>query len=103
MNLGSGVQLDAEAYFRTMRQLVRPSPFLSNMTDISYAERLLTGTGWASGLEMLLQRPRGRLFGFVSYTLGKTERTFPPSTRNPMASQQDTRLGLTAFTTGPYL
>ena len=83
MNLGSGVRLDAEAYFRTMRQLVRPSPFLSNMTDISYAERLLTGTGWASGLEMLLQRPRGRLFGFVSYTLGKTERTFPTINTQP--------------------
>lgn len=33
-----------------------------------------TGTGRATGLEMLLQRARGRLTGWVSYTLSKAER-----------------------------
>ena len=33
-----------------------------------------TGTGAATGLEILLQRTRGRLTGWVSYTLSKAER-----------------------------
>ncbi len=77
-----GLTLDAEVYYRTMRDLFEPDPFLTDAAGFSYKDLFLFGRGWARGFELLVQRTRGRLFGFVSYTLGQTERTFPTINTN---------------------
>ena len=77
LTLGSGVTLDAELYYRTMRDLFEPDPFLTNPAGMTYVDLFLFGKGWARGFELMVQRNRGRFFGFISYTLGQTERTFP--------------------------
>ena len=80
--LASGVTLDAELYYRTMRDLFKPDPFLGDPAGLEYAEVFLIGRGWARGLELLLQRNRGRMHGFLAYTLSRTERTFPTINAN---------------------
>ena len=60
-----------------MRDLFEPDPFLADAAGFDYRELFVFGRGWARGIEFLLQRTRGRFFGFLAYTLGQTERTFP--------------------------
>jgi hypothetical protein len=75
--LGRAWQLEVEGYGRTMRNLFELDPFLPDPAGVPYADRFHVGDGRAYGLEVLLRRPEGRLNGFVSYTLSRTERRFP--------------------------
>ena len=84
ITLAAGLTLDTEVYYRTMRELFEPDPFLNDAAGFDYADLFLIGKGWASGFEVLLQRTRGRFFGFVAYTLGQTERTFPTINTNSL-------------------
>jgi outer membrane cobalamin receptor len=76
-DLGRSIQLEVEGYGRTMRDLFEQDPFLPNEAGIPYNERFHFGDGRAYGLEVLLRRKKGDLSGFLSYTLGRTERRFP--------------------------
>ncbi|MFB6230236.1 MAG: TonB-dependent receptor domain-containing protein [Salinibacter sp.] len=76
-DLGGNWQLEVEGYARTMRDLFERDPFLSDQAGVPYAEQFHFGEGRAYGGELLLRRPEGRLNGFLSYTLGRTERKFP--------------------------
>jgi len=76
-SLGRGVQLEVEGYGRTMRDLFQQDPFLADDAGVSYADQFRFGEGRAYGVEVLLRRQEGRLGGFLSYTLGRTERRFP--------------------------
>lgn len=76
-NLGRGVQLEVEGYGRTMRDLFQQDPFRADDAGVSYADQFRFGDGRAYGVEVLLRRQEGRLGGFLSYTLGRTERRFP--------------------------
>jgi hypothetical protein len=42
----------------------------------AYSDDILTGNGRAYGLEIILKKNYGKLTGWVSYTLGRSERTF---------------------------
>jgi outer membrane receptor protein involved in Fe transport len=75
--LGSDWQLEVEGYGRTMRGLFEQDPFLPDNAGVPYAERFHFGDGRAYGAEVLLRRQKGTLNGFLSYTLGRTERRFP--------------------------
>lgn len=75
--LGGGIRLEVEGYGRTMRDLFEQDPFLPDDAGIPYPERFHFGDGRAYGAEVLLRRQDGRLNGFLSYTLGRTERRFP--------------------------
>jgi len=68
---------NVEGYVRTMRDLFEQDPFLPDPAGVPYAETFRVGDGRAYGVEGLLQRPEGRLNGFVGYTLSRTERRFP--------------------------
>jgi hypothetical protein len=74
-----GLAFDVEVYYRTMRDLFELDPRLPDITGADYADLFRTGEGYATGLELLLERGRGRLTGFVAYTLGFTERRFTGS------------------------
>jgi hypothetical protein len=75
--LGGAWRLEVEGFGRTMRDLFERDPFLPDVAGVPYAERFHIGDGRAYGMEVLLRRPEGRLNGFVSYTLSRTERRFP--------------------------
>ncbi len=70
------LQLDAEVYYRTMRDLFRLDDRISDYEGLPYRETLLLGEGYAYGAEVTLRRPEGRLNGFVGYTWGRTERRY---------------------------
>jgi outer membrane receptor protein involved in Fe transport len=76
-DLGRNIRLEVEGYGRTMRDLFEQDPFLPDEAGVPYAERFHFGDGRAYGLEVLLRRKEGDLSGFLSYTLGRTERQFP--------------------------
>jgi len=76
-SLGADVQLEVEGYGRTMRDLFKEDQYRQDVAGVRYADRFQVGDGRAYGVEVLLRRQEGRLNGFLSYTLGRTERRFP--------------------------
>ena len=75
-NLGAGVNLDTELYYRTMRRLFEPDPFLADPAGLEYKDLFTVGEGSARGFEVQFTRNVGRLYGFVAYTLSTTDRSF---------------------------
>ncbi|WEK34261.1 MAG: TonB-dependent receptor [Candidatus Pseudobacter hemicellulosilyticus] len=67
-------ELNAEAYYKTMQHQIdyRDGAEINNVPDIE--SELLFGKGRAYGLELLLKKKKGKLTGWVGYTLSKTER-----------------------------
>ena len=76
-SLSQDVNFDFEMYFRTMEELFQLDPFIADAAGLSYADLFHFGDGRAYGAEIMIQKPRGRLNGFIGYTLGFTDRRFP--------------------------
>jgi len=72
-----GYALDAEVYYRTMRNLFELNPFIVDPSGLDYAEIFRFGKGYAYGFELFAEKQSGRLTGFVGYTFGVTRRQFP--------------------------
>ncbi|WP_272505844.1 TonB-dependent receptor [Salinibacter ruber] len=86
--LGDAWRLEVEGYARTMRDLFELDPFLPDPAGVPYADRFQVGDGRAYGTEVLIRRPEGRLNGFLSYTLSRTERRFPNINRSEGGTPQ---------------
>jgi len=71
---GNMYELSSEAYYKTMQNQIdfKDGTDVNNVPDIE--SELLYGKGRAYGLEMMLKKKRGRLTGWVGYTISKTER-----------------------------
>lgn len=76
-SLGSRWNLDFELYYRTMQDLFELDPRIPDVSGLNYADLFRFGEGYAYGTEVFLERPSGRLTGYVGYTLGITRRRFP--------------------------
>lgn len=63
-----------EAYYKTMKNQLdfRDGADINTTPDIE--SELLFGKGRAMGLEMLLKKKKGKLTGWIGYTISKTER-----------------------------
>ena len=72
-------QLSAQAYYADLANLVTVDTELPDDNDATHSDAVFIsgGTGWASGVEVFLQRRTGPLTGWVGYALGWTRRTFP--------------------------
>lgn len=70
----SNYELSAETYFKTMQNQVdyRNGTDLNGNTNPE--KDLLFGSGRAYGLELMLKKRTGKINGWVSYTLARTER-----------------------------
>ncbi len=68
--------VDVEGYYRTLRDLFEFDPTIPDVSGFEYEDIFRFGDGYATGLEVLVERPRGRLNGFVAYTLALTQRRF---------------------------
>lgn len=75
--LTEALALDSEVYYRTMRDLFELDPFVIDVAGLDYEELFRFGKGYAYGMEMKLERGRGRLTGFLGYTYGVTRRKYP--------------------------
>lgn len=72
-----GVRVDAEVYYRTMRDLFELDPNLQDVGGLPYDQLFRFGDGYAYGAELFVERTSGPLTGFVGYTYGSTQRRFP--------------------------
>ena len=71
-------QLSVEAYYTDLANLVVLDNAVAVDSESTRSEDIFKseGMGWASGIEVFLQRRTGALTGWVGYTLGWTRRTF---------------------------
>ena len=71
-------KLSVEGYYTDMTNLVVLDQDVAVDTEGTTSEDLFVtgGTGYASGVELFLQRRTGRFTGWIGYTLGWTRRTF---------------------------
>ena len=63
-----------EGYYKEMDNLVDYVDGADLLTTNTLETEILSGTGRAYGLELYVKKNRGKLTGWVSYTLSKTER-----------------------------
>lgn len=71
-----GYNIEAEVYYRTMRDLFELDPRLPDAAGVAYADLFRFGDGYAYGFELMLEKSSGRLNGFIGYTWGVTRRRF---------------------------
>jgi outer membrane cobalamin receptor len=71
-------QVSVEGYYRDMENLVVLDNRVAGDTDDTTSEDIFVsgGKGFATGIELFLQRRTGALTGWVGYTLAWTRRTF---------------------------
>jgi hypothetical protein len=85
----TNLALDAEVYYRTLRDLFEFDPALPDVAGLDYADIFRFGEGYATGLELQLERREGRLNGFIAYTLGLTQRKFIGANGDPVNPDAD--------------
>jgi hypothetical protein len=71
-------QIGIEAYYNQLDNLVVFDTNVAADSDDTRSEDIFKsdGSGYATGIELFLQKRRGRLTGWIGYTLGRTRRTF---------------------------
>jgi hypothetical protein len=71
---GNTIEASAEVYYKWMHNTVE----IKDDADVQFNEaiesQVLSGTGRAYGLELLVRKQRGKTTGWISYTLAKSER-----------------------------
>jgi len=67
-------ELTVEAYYKTMQNQIDYRDGADVFTNDIIETQLLFGKGRAYGLETMLRKKTGKLTGWISYTLSKTER-----------------------------
>lgn len=72
-----GYGLDVELYYRSMKDLFEPDPFLPDRAGMPYADTFRFGKGYAYGAEVFFERKIGALTGFIGYNFSVTRRKFP--------------------------
>jgi hypothetical protein len=71
---GNKYELTLETYYKTMQNQIDYRDGAEVFTNDAIETQLLFGKGRAYGLECLIRKKTGKLTGWVSYTLSKTER-----------------------------
>lgn len=70
------LSITVEAYYKRLRNLIEYQEGASLILNDNFEDELVTGTGDSYGMEFLLRRKRGRLTGWVGYTLSWSKRNF---------------------------
>ena len=69
-------ELSAETYYKTMTNQIEFRPGAQLLLNQNLEGQMIFGSGKAYGLELFFQKKKGRLTGWIGYTLSRTERTF---------------------------
>ena len=69
-------ELSGEAYYKTMSNQIEFRPGAQLLLNQNLEGQMIFGSGKAYGLELFFQKKKGRLTGWIGYTLSRTERTF---------------------------
>lgn len=65
-----------ETYYKTLHHLIEYREGASLILNDNFEDELIAGEGSSYGLELLLRKKTGKVSGWVSYSLSKTDRTF---------------------------
>ena len=83
-------EASVETYYKVMNNQLEFRPGAQLLLNQNIEGEMIFGSGKAYGLELFLQKKRGRLTGWVGYTLSRAERTFPQLNRgNPFPYRYD--------------
>jgi hypothetical protein len=101
----------AESFYKQSRDVITYKPganflltgidglFSGEVIDIKWEQQVTTGTATSYGLELLLQKHKGRFNGWVGYTLSKTDWLFPEiNAGRPYPARYDRRHDLSIVT-----
>lgn len=75
--IGSGYNLVVEGYYKTMNNLIQYKEgvsFIGSSSD--WENKVEVGKGWSYGGELFFEKKKGKLTGWIGYTLSWTERQF---------------------------
>jgi hypothetical protein len=70
----NGYELTIESYYKSMNNIIDYRDGVDIFTNRSIETQLLYGKGRAYGIELMLKKKIGKLSGWISYTLSRTER-----------------------------
>ena len=89
-------ETSAELFYRIMEnQLKFKTDFLSSFDNTALSDNLTFGEGKSYGLEIFVKKKKGITTGWISYTLSKTELSFPElSNGKPFFAKYDQRHNL---------
>ncbi len=96
-NFRKTFDLSVEGYYKTMKNLIEYVDGASFFESSSgWENKIVSGDGIASGLELLIQKSTGKTTGWLGYTWSKTERIFNRSGQelnngNPFPAKYDRR------------
>lgn len=74
---GDSWELSGELFYRSMSKLNEYFQTIIDRENKPYIDNVFIGKGKAYGLELMIKKNYGRLTGWLSYTLSKSERSFP--------------------------
>jgi ferric enterobactin receptor len=70
--------IDVEGYYKKVKGLSEYTlRFTPTRGTINYQESFFEGTGYAKGIDFLLQKKFGKYNGWIGYTLGEVKNNFP--------------------------
>ena len=69
-------EISSDVYFRKMNDVMEYNQNFIENENILFTEKIMFGTGWAYGIELMLKKNIGKLTGWLSYSLGRSERRF---------------------------
>ncbi len=68
--------LSVEGYYKWMRNMIDYREGAVLLLNDNYEDELVTGKGWAYGVETFLSKTKGRLTGWIGYTISWSKRNF---------------------------
>lgn len=73
----NGFRFSTGGYYKTMEHVIAYKNGKGfSPTDVDWEKKIMQGEGRSMGLELLAEKSTGRLSGWMSYTLSKTDRKF---------------------------
>lgn len=70
-------EASVETYYKVMNNQLEFRPGAQLLLNQNIEGEMIFGSGKAYGVELFLQKKRGKLTGWIGYTLSRAERTFP--------------------------
>lgn len=67
-------QLSSEVYYKKIENLLLFEPNLYNTRELNFEENFISGEGYSTGVELLLEKRSGKLTGHIGYGLSKTQK-----------------------------
>lgn len=81
-NLNKTFDFSAEAYYKQMNNLIEYKDMPLGMDYMGWESQVGVGKGRSYGVELMAQKKKGRLSGWIGYTLSWSDRWFPDGSVN---------------------